>query len=88
MPYETFVYLLPRGSNHEHPALAGFVYDEDYLKNTFFPNGIERSVAGPESERSVTSSTLDHDSEGKRADSFGLFGLLEWRMARSGARFR
>jgi signal transduction histidine kinase len=35
--YESFVYLLPRGSNPEHPALAGFVYDEDYLKNSFFP---------------------------------------------------
>jgi signal transduction histidine kinase len=37
MHYESLVYFLPRGSNHEHPALAGFLYDEDYLKNSFFP---------------------------------------------------
>jgi hypothetical protein len=35
--YESFVYFLPRGSTAEHPALAGFVYDQDYLKNSFFP---------------------------------------------------
>jgi signal transduction histidine kinase len=40
MQYESFVYFLPRGSNHEHPALAGFVYDEDYLKNKFFPKAL------------------------------------------------
>jgi signal transduction histidine kinase len=40
MQYESFVYLVPRGSNHEHPALGGFVYDEDYLKNTFFPKAL------------------------------------------------
>src|SRR5580698_7527103 len=28
LQYESFVYLLPRGSSPEHPALAGFVYDE------------------------------------------------------------
>src|ERR1700733_15156714 len=27
--YVSFVSFLPRGSSHEHPALAGFVYDED-----------------------------------------------------------
>jgi signal transduction histidine kinase len=40
MQYEPFVYFLPRGSNHEHPALAGFIYEEDYLKNTFFPKAL------------------------------------------------
>lgn len=40
MQYESFVYFLPHGSNHEHPALAGFIYDEDYLKNTFFPKAL------------------------------------------------
>lgn len=44
MQYETFVYLLPRGSNHEHPALAGFVYDEDYLKNSFFPKALNDAL--------------------------------------------
>src|SRR6202167_1710977 len=37
MEYESYVYFLPRGSNDEHPALAGFLYDEDSLKNSFFP---------------------------------------------------
>jgi signal transduction histidine kinase len=40
MQYESFVYLVPRGSNHQHPALGGFVYDEEYLKNTFFPKAL------------------------------------------------
>jgi signal transduction histidine kinase len=35
--YESFVYFIPRGSNPEHPAIAGFGYDEDYLRNKFFP---------------------------------------------------
>ena len=38
--YESLVYFLPRGSNHEHPALAGFLYDEDYLKSSFFPQAL------------------------------------------------
>jgi signal transduction histidine kinase len=40
MQYESFVSFLPRGSTHENPALAGFVYDEDYLKNSFFPQAL------------------------------------------------
>jgi signal transduction histidine kinase len=39
--YEAFVHFLPRGSTHEHPALAGFVYDEDYLRNSFFPEALK-----------------------------------------------
>jgi signal transduction histidine kinase len=38
--YESLVVFLPRGSNAEHPALAGFLYDEDYLKGTFFPQAL------------------------------------------------
>jgi signal transduction histidine kinase len=41
MVYESFVHFLPRGSTREHPAFAGFVYDEDYLKNTFFPQALK-----------------------------------------------
>jgi signal transduction histidine kinase len=41
MVYESFVHFLPRGSTHEHPALAGFVYDEDYLRNQFFPQALK-----------------------------------------------
>jgi signal transduction histidine kinase len=39
--YESIVHFLPRGSTHEHPALAGFVYDEDYLRNSFFPQALK-----------------------------------------------
>jgi signal transduction histidine kinase len=39
--YESFVHFLPRGSTHEHPALAGFIYDEDYLRNSFFPQALK-----------------------------------------------
>jgi signal transduction histidine kinase len=35
--YESFTFFIPRGSDPEHPALAGFAYDEDYLKNGLFP---------------------------------------------------
>jgi signal transduction histidine kinase len=41
MVYESFVHFLPRGSTHEHPAFAGFVYDEDYLRNNFFPQALK-----------------------------------------------
>jgi signal transduction histidine kinase len=40
MQYESFVYFVPRGSTPEHPALAGFAYDEDYLRNSFFPQAL------------------------------------------------
>jgi len=31
---------MPRGSTAEHPALAGFLYDTDYLRNKFFPQAL------------------------------------------------
>ncbi len=40
MLYRSLVFFVPRGSSPEHPALAGFVYDTDYLKNTFFPQAL------------------------------------------------
>ena len=40
MQYESLVYFLPRGSTPEHPALAGFMYDEDSLKSNFFPQAL------------------------------------------------
>jgi hypothetical protein len=40
MQYESFVYFVPRGSTPEHPALTGFAYDEDYLRNGFFPQAL------------------------------------------------
>ena len=38
--YQSLVIFMPRGSTAEHPALAGFVYDTDYLSNKFFPQAL------------------------------------------------
>ena len=40
MQYQSLVVFVPRGSTTEHPALAGFVYDTDYLSNRFFPQAL------------------------------------------------
>jgi len=40
MQYQSLVLFMPHGSNAEHPALAGFVYDTDYLSNKFFPQAL------------------------------------------------
>lgn len=40
MQYHTVVLFLPRGSTPERPALAGFIYDTDYLKHSFFPQAL------------------------------------------------
>jgi signal transduction histidine kinase len=40
MQYQSLVLFMPRGSTAEHPALAGFVYDTDYLSNKFFPQAL------------------------------------------------
>jgi signal transduction histidine kinase len=42
MLYESFVHFIPRGSNPDHPAIAGFGYDEDYLRNKFFPTVLQQ----------------------------------------------
>jgi signal transduction histidine kinase len=47
--YENFVFFIPRGSGPHHPALAGFGYDEDYLKNKFFPLVLQQVL--PEHQR-------------------------------------
>jgi signal transduction histidine kinase len=44
--YEAFAYFIPRGSSPEHPALAGFAYDEDYLKDKFFPRMLYEVMPG------------------------------------------
>jgi signal transduction histidine kinase len=41
MQYQSLVVFMPRGSTAEHPALAGFVYDTDYLSNKFFPQALD-----------------------------------------------
>ena len=38
--YQSLVLFMPRGSTPAHPALAGFVYDTDYLGNKFFPQAL------------------------------------------------
>lgn len=38
--YQSLVFFVPRGSNPDHPALAGFAYDADYLKKDFFPRAL------------------------------------------------
>jgi signal transduction histidine kinase len=40
MQYQSLVVFVPHGSTAEHPALAGFVYDTDYLSNKFFPQAL------------------------------------------------
>ena len=35
--YQSLVFFVPQGSTSEHPALAGFALDSDYLANKFFP---------------------------------------------------
>jgi signal transduction histidine kinase len=42
MLYGSWVYFIPRGSNPDHPAIAGFAYDEDYLRNKFFPTVLQQ----------------------------------------------
>src|SRR5260370_2164041 len=40
LQYQSLVLFMPRGSTAEHPALAGFVHDTDYLSNKFFPQAL------------------------------------------------
>jgi signal transduction histidine kinase len=38
--YQSLVIFTPSGSTSEDPALAGFIYDSDYLANEFFPQAL------------------------------------------------
>lgn len=40
MQYQSVVLFMPHSSTPEHPLLAGFVYDTNYLKNKFFPQAL------------------------------------------------
>ena len=42
--YQSLVLFLPRSSTPEHPALGGFIYDTDYLKDAFFPPALNASL--------------------------------------------
>jgi signal transduction histidine kinase len=46
--YQTLVLFMPRGSSPEHPALAGFVYDTEYLKTKFFPQALNMVLPSQE----------------------------------------
>lgn len=50
MLYQSLVFFLPRGSTAEHPALAGFIYDTDYLKDSFFPAALNDVMPPPSQE--------------------------------------
>lgn len=51
--YLSEVYFIPKGSSSERPAFAGFVFDPDYLKDTFFPQALNEVM--PSEERSDAS---------------------------------
>jgi signal transduction histidine kinase len=51
--YQTLVLFVPQGSTPEHPALSGFIYGTDYLKNTFFPQALSEVL--PNQNQSNTS---------------------------------
>jgi signal transduction histidine kinase len=51
--YQTLVLFVPPGSTAERPALSGFIYDYDYLKNTFFPRALDEVM--PDGNKNDTS---------------------------------
>jgi signal transduction histidine kinase len=53
LQYQSLVLFIPRGSTAEHPALAGFVYDTDYLSNKFFPQALNEVL--PDQNKNDTS---------------------------------
>jgi signal transduction histidine kinase len=44
MQYLSAAYFAPHGSSAEHAALAGFIYDPDFMANTFFPQALNEVV--------------------------------------------
>jgi signal transduction histidine kinase len=53
MQFQSLVLFLPRGSTPERPALAGFIYDTDYLKNKFFPAALNEVLPDQSQEDST-----------------------------------
>ncbi len=76
MVYESYVHFLPRGSTHEHPALAGFVYDEDYLRNDFFPQALKDVL--PDQNANDTSHPPPSIIIRKGKDQAPLAASLRW----------
>jgi signal transduction histidine kinase len=51
--YQPSVLFIPSGSSPDHPALAGFVYDVDYLKCNFLPQALNEVLPNqPQSDAS------------------------------------
>jgi hypothetical protein len=73
--------FMPRGSTAKHPALAGFVYDTDYLKDKFFSASVERSVDKSKPKRYLPFPTGDDGTDCEGPRSFGCVALLGWRVA-------
>jgi len=46
--YLSEVLFIPKGSSPEHPAFAGFAFDPDYLKNTFFSQALNEVLPSEE----------------------------------------
>jgi signal transduction histidine kinase len=50
MQFQSLVMFLPLGSSPDRPALAGFIYDTDYLKNKFFPAALSEVLPNQSQE--------------------------------------
>lgn len=44
MLYQSLVMFIPRDVSGDDPALAGFIYNTGYLKNTFFPQALNEEL--------------------------------------------
>jgi signal transduction histidine kinase len=53
--YRTLALFVPEGSVPERPALSGFVYDADYLGNTFFPRVLNEVLPNQNRDQNDTS---------------------------------
>ena len=69
MQYLSVVYFTPHGSSAEHPALAGFIYDPDFMKNTFFPQALNEVVPSEGHNDSSHPATGDHGTGGEGPDT-------------------
>ena len=47
--YQSLVFFVPRGSTPDDPALAGFIYDSDFLANEFFPQALNTVLPNQDS---------------------------------------
>ena len=76
MAYQTLVMFLPHGSTPEHPALAGFIYDADYLKNEFFPQALNEVLPNQnERDRSHPQTAIMVRAE---RDHYPLAASADW----------